>query len=201
MYLNNIKTVSLIVMLLPCAVLIALGRQFFALWLPNENSYVLALYSGLMLMQLIFRYISNVSRAIQTTYNEIKTPAFAQLLIGCIFVLSIFIGAKYFDLNGTFILAMAILAFFAYSLLFSPWFSNHILKNNGVTYRLNYLPELFIILLIVVVNTLIGINIPSLSWLGLFACGALMVLVDILLVLVIKKENLFNIIKFVFNKR
>ena len=198
--IDRMQSVSLITLLLPCCLLMALSKDFYKLWLPNENANILFVYSFLLILQLIFRYVSSIGFSIQVTFNDVKIPAIAQLITGLGYYIVASVGASVFKLGTIFVLVMAVVAFIIYGYIFMQININKLLFEKGLNVRVNYTKDVILITVLIISNTFIAnrfINIDS--WICLFVVGILFLLADFIIILLIKKEKPVNLFKFVFH--
>lgn len=94
--LKSIKMMSIMV-ILPLSVLYVYGENFFSLWLPDQNSFILYAITILTTIDLIIGMPLEICWTIFTATNKVKLPAIVILSTGVLTFLTLIVLLPIFD--------------------------------------------------------------------------------------------------------
>lgn len=80
--INRAMKLTSIVMTIPIAIVIVLGKDFFALWQPTQNANTLQILSVLSILGYMFTSGTQILYSVFTTVNKVKQNSIAMLLSG-----------------------------------------------------------------------------------------------------------------------
>ena len=133
------KLVSLI-MTVPLAGFMALGRQFYTLWQPTKGPdeiIMIQILSVLTCLMFIFSCHTQCLMMLYTVCNKLKMPVFVNLGIGIVSTVSVILVLNFGNLgnNGVYVIAgVSSLLMSIRAITFMPVYSAYILKRKWTTF-------------------------------------------------------------------
>lgn len=187
--------ILLTILVIPTIMIACLGKQFYSLWLPNENYntlYILSLLSCLLVLISNLSYIYNSS--ISTLLME-KVKAIGTIGMIIIYILFIFIFSKLNNLNNISILSSALIAYISYFLLYLPITGTTLLNKNNKTINFNYLKNICFVIILIVINYFICSLFKPYSFISFILMCLLSLLMNYSLLYLLYKDNVTDILK------
>ena len=181
------------------------GLNFFHLWLPNEDHYVLYVLTVLTVVTCVTDSILRPVYYISTLTVKNKIPCIITIVGGVLNVLSMYLLIKYTNLGVYTVAITTIVIMFLINLVFNPLYAAHCIKINSWFFY-----KILIVHLIasaVMAGSLFGLNylMSTSSWLTLVLEGLLFVLIGTIIYFLIvfnidEKRAIIGKIKRVFIK-
>lgn len=195
-----------IIINIPIAILFVFGKEFFMLWVPEQNAIELHVLSVITISALIVSGPINSIYGVFTVTNRLKTNAFVLLGTGVINVAIVFMLIKTTTLGVYAIAGVSTALAFIRNLVFTAPYGAKYLGLKWST----FFPEItksimsFMVLIIIGygVNYIINVN----SWFTLFISASMMAIVGLLINTIIvlnrnEREFLTDVIKNKIAKR
>ena len=181
---------------IPVIIILSISGPFYKLWIPNEYSNTLYILTILSCVELIIMYFSLINNSILTTFFKVKQKAIAYLISGLFNLLLVFILLTLTDLGNIAILLSAIITYIFYHLIYITRFTKKTIKTNNMDIIflsiIDYILYIFLAILNVFIINFINVN----GYIILFLAAILLFIIDVLFIILIKKINIKEFIKF-----
>lgn len=185
---------------IPIAILIGFGKEFYQLWVPNQNANLLELLTIITCFNLIFALPLEPLYNIFTVKNKIKISSIALISFSICSILTVFIGLNFIhNEDAKIIYIVAVGAFYNVLrlLTFLPIYGAKCLDYKITTFYPAILKNVVSVVILVVLAFGIGFVLHINSWIKLIlACVILGVLGLIINIFILfNKEERFENIK------
>ncbi len=203
----SIKIISFI-MIVPLAGFIVFGNEFFSLWLPTKPQAEIQLIQVLSILSLLPYIISSCNYSLfilDTTTNKLKRPVLVTLIMSVLSTVATLIVLKNTNLG---IYAVAGISSIFWSI--KVFFFNTInaaknLRVKWYTFYPQYLKNLVVFIIIIIVFSLLRNYFIINSWLKLALVAIIFAILGYVLTFLLlfkkdEKKKIFDAIKFKFNK-
>ena len=165
---------------IPIAILIGFGKEFYQLWVPNQNANLLELLTIITCFNLIFALPLEPLYNIFTVKNKIKISSIALISFSICSILTVFIGLNFIhNEDAKIIYIVAVGAFYNVLrlLTFLPIYGAKCLDYKVTTFYPAILKNVLSVIILVVLAFGIGFILHINSWIKLIlACAILGVL-------------------------
>lgn len=189
-----------IFMIAPMATFIIYGMEFFALWVPSQDSRMIQILSLLAIISLLAGACINSVHTIFAITNKLKVNSFVILMTGIATVITNFVLLKTTNLGVYIIAGVSSVYGFLRNFIFTPLYGAHCL---GVK-KFTFYHEIITGMLCLAINLFIGAGIHRFlhgeTWLMLIGSCGVMALICLIInfFIVLSREErtwLLNIIK------
>lgn len=155
----------------PIILLIGLGREFFSLWMPNENAIELQYGSVIYLIPFVIQANMWTLTQVYPVMNKVRIPAIAMVILGTINVIICYSIPQFFTVSFYFVPIISTIFNVIYSVGFVPIYTAKLLKCSVVPFY-KYLLRASVATTITLISTNIFRNIINCNgWIGFVACG------------------------------
>lgn len=184
-YINYSCKIVGMIMALPLAFVIVMGREFYQLWLPNENADILWVLSIISLSGLLFAGSVNIMYNLYNVTNNLKMPAIATLITGILNTTIVLILLYLTNLGIYAVVGVSSTLGILRNLCFNVPYSSHCIgKNPIIFYKM-----VFRSILMVAIASIIGILADRVDifsgWFSLIAKAGIMCIVALVINLLI----------------
>lgn len=197
---NKIENVFIIA---PIAVFAIFGRDFFSLWVPNENSMLIQILSILSILSLIASSCINSVFSIFTVTAKVKIPSLIALLAGFLTTITVFIVVKNTNIGIYAIAGVSSCYTLLRNYIFTPLYGAHCLGIKKSTFYKEIVSGNICLLLNLAVGYPLKNFLPSNTWgMLIVSClfvGIILLVLNILIVL--RKNERKMLIKILKNKK
>lgn len=180
-----------IFMIAPMATFAVYGQDFFKLWVPTENSFMIQMLSLLSIMSLLAGACINSVHTIFTITNKLKVNSLVILATGIATVATNFILLKTTNL-GVYVIAGVSSGYaFLRNFIFTPLYGAHCIGVKKTTFY----HEIITGMLCLAINVLLGVGLHKFmrgeTWLTLIVSCAIMVVISLIInvFIVLSKEE------------
>lgn len=188
-------------MIAPMATFAVLGQNFFKLWVPSEDSFMIQVLSLLSIVSLIAGSCINSIFSIFSITNKLKLQSLIILGTGVLTLITNFILLKTTDL-GVYVIA-GVSSFYSLlrNFIFTPLYGAHCL---GVK-KSTFYHEIFSGIICLIINLLVGLVVTKFitanSWILLILAAAIIAVICIVInfFIVFNKEERNFVFKFIKN--
>lgn len=192
-------------MIAPMATFAVLGQNFFKLWVPSENSFMIQVLSLLSIASLIAGSCINSIFTIFSITNKLKLQSLIILGTGVLTLITNFVLLKTTTL-GVYVIA-GVSSFYSLirNFIFTPLYGAHCL---GVK-KSTFYHEIFTGIICLIINLIVGLFVTKFitanSWIMLILAAAIIVVISIIInfFIVFNKEEknfVFGFLKKFLNK-
>lgn len=177
---NNIKVISILANV-PIGIFAVFGRDFFALWLPGEDSNRLWLLSTLALTGIIFTGIGQCMTNVFGAVNRLKWNSMAIVISGVVSVACVFLSLKYTSWGIYGIAGISAAISIMRTMLFTVPYSAHCIGVPLSTFLLPALAGMANVIVPVIISLPIVLYFSIGSWMTLFASSIIVALLSYIL--------------------
>ncbi len=179
-YINYTCKLVGMFMAMPLAFIIIFGKEFYLLWIPNENAGVLWILSILSLAGLLFAGSVNIMYNLYNVTNKLKAPAIATLVTGLLNTTIVLILLKFTSLGVYAVVSVSSLLGICRNLFFNiPYSAKCINLRKWKFYKIALRS-----VLMVLIACAVGIGIKLLfnidSWVKLITCAVLLCVLSLI---------------------
>lgn len=158
-------------MMVPVGFLMVFGVDFFHLWVPSQDAYILQKMSLLTLIPCIVGCSINTIYNVYTVTNKLKVPALVWLVFGVIYVLSV-IGGIQLTSNGIWVILIVSMVWaLIRNLTFTPIYAAHCLKLPWFTFYKAIARGCVCIVTVIIVGSVYHSILSIDSWASLLGAG------------------------------
>ncbi len=97
--INRAMKITSIILTIPIAIVITLGKEFFSLWVPTQDAKLLQILSILAILGYMFTSGTQILYNVFSTVNKVKPNAIAMVSSGVVSVLITTLLIKFTDLG------------------------------------------------------------------------------------------------------
>ena len=199
----NSQKIMGIIICVPILLLIGLGKEFFLLWMPNENAAELQTASIIYLIPFVVQANMWTLTQVFPVLNQVKKPAIVMLIIGIINVLLCLSLPNIIPTNYLLIPIITSVLNVLYCVIFVPLFVSHLLSCSVKRYYQHLLKaalaSAIVLLLTFQIKSLFICN----SWFWFVLCGLTCAIVSYVafLVIILDREQLTRLLEYVRKQR
>ncbi len=174
----------------PVAILLVVGKEFFSLWVPGEDSLLLAKISTLLLIPIVFDCCVEIFKNVFTAYNKLKIPAIVFVFLGAINLLSMIVLLRLNIEMGVYILVVPTLIIrTGYDLLFVVPYACRCLECKKTTIYKVIIKNIIMMIIIISIGCILNQTIIATSWIMLVVKCIIIGIIGLLLCWIIILDN------------
>jgi O-antigen/teichoic acid export membrane protein len=179
----------------PVLLLIIFGKDFFGLWLPDENSMKLQILSILTIIPLLVHGNMWTIYGLNIASNKVRIPSLILVLIGFLSIITCYITLKHIKLSVYIIPAICTFFSVGYYLFFIPLYACAQLRIEKFTFYKHILKTALFMLIALFIGGVAKQYILANTWLKFFEWASIFGVVGLLLnsLLVINKKDIAGI--------
>lgn len=173
---------------IPVGFLLAVGQDFFQLWVPTQDANLLHGLSALTLIPLAITSCTSIINNVFTVTNKLRIPSLVLLAFGIANTIAVIALMKYTPLGIWAIPIVALVTGIGRSFFFTPIYATHCLGIKEKTFYPSILRGIACTVVMTIVTFIYKSFLPTNTWITLTLCGILCALVASLINFVV----LFN---------
>lgn len=196
--INRAMKLTSVIMTIPIAMVIVLGKEFFSLWVPTQDAQLLQILSVLSIYVYMFTSGIQILYNVFQTVNKVKANSIAMLITGIISIGITLYFIKYTDYGLFAVAGVSDTCNLVRNMLFTVPITAKYLGFKWNTFFKQVFQTIFTSLILVIVGFLIRRCFYINSWLMLCVVGVIIgiVFLGINIILILNKEDR----KYIFNK-
>lgn len=183
--LNRAMKLTSIILVVPIAVFIVLGKEFFSLWVPSQDASLLQILSILAIFGYMFTSGTLILFNVFQTVNKVKSNAIAMIISGIFSVVITIIIAKFTDYGIYAVAGVSSICNFIRNMVFTlPATAKYLGFKWNIFYKQVFISFFSTISLIIIgsfVKKILESYFAINSWAGFIFAGAIIAIIDILI--------------------
>lgn len=169
----------------PIILLISMGREFFSLWMPNENATELQYGSVIYLIPFVIQANMWTLTQVYPVMNKVRKPAIAMVILGALNVIICYSVPRFLNVSFYFVPITSTVFNIIYSVGFVPIYTSKILKCSVVPFYKHLLKATIATIITLFITYMFRNIINCEGWIGFIACGLISATVGYVLFFII----------------
>ncbi len=169
--INRASKISSIILTIPMAMIVVLGKEFFSLWVPNQDAQLLQILSVLSILGYMFTSGVQILYNVFQTVNKVKVNSIAMVVTGVLSSIITILFAKYTDYGIFAVAGVSTFCNMIRNFTFTIPMSAKYLGFKWNTFYKQMFQSFFISVILIFIGYLIKNFFVINSWLGLITFG------------------------------
>lgn len=196
---NNLNIVLMSIVVVPIILIATLSKQFFSLWLPNEDFTLLSKLSFMNSIIILLCYINFLYSSTISTLLKEKVKAIGGAITIFLFAIFEYVLIKWTKLGNIAILLGIIVSYLIYFVIYLPIVGDKLIKENNKSLKLNQIKNYLYVIVVVCANLLISSFIKTGSYTWFIVLCFIALILDYFIFLLAYKLNFKKLFSLIIN--